>query len=111
AVLHGQATAVKGEGQLAMGRDDSRALTRDPDVISVYHNRIDKTGHSLETEKDVFLAAGDALNELVAVIKKLFGANASSVPVTAANGFLYQQDVAERDYSVAEPIGAVLFFD
>ncbi|MCA9260128.1 MAG: BREX-1 system phosphatase PglZ type A, partial [Planctomycetales bacterium] len=109
--MPGKATALKADELLSMGREDSRALTRDHEVVYIYHNRIDKTGHSLDTEKDVFLAAGEAIDELLTIIKKLFNANASSVLVTADHGFLYQQTVDESDYSVAEPGGEVLYSD
>ena len=39
---------------LSMSKDDSRALIRDHDVVYVYHNLIDKTGDTRDTEERVF---------------------------------------------------------
>lgn len=37
---------------LSMGKDESRALIRDHDVVYVYHNLIDKTGDTRETPRN-----------------------------------------------------------
>src|SRR5690606_37958527 len=46
-------TAVLAKDVLAMGKEDSRALVRDHDVVYVYHNLIDKTGDTRDTEERV----------------------------------------------------------
>ena len=57
---------------MQMGKDESRALVRDHEVVYVYHNLIDKTGDTRDTEERVFSAAEDTLQELIRIIKKLF---------------------------------------
>src|SRR5690606_8340174 len=42
--LPGRATAIRAEELMKMNRDESRALTREHDVVYVYHNRIDAAG-------------------------------------------------------------------
>ena len=79
-----------------MGKDESRALVRDHEVVYVYHNLIDKTGDTRDTEERVFSAAEDTLQELIRIIKKLTNANASNMLVTADHGFIYQNRVLEE---------------
>lgn len=81
---------------LDMNQADSRALLRDNDVVYVYHNLIDKTGDTRDTEERVFAAAEDTLSELVRLVKKLTNANASNLLVTADHGFIYQHRPLEE---------------
>lgn len=106
-------TAVLAKDVLAMGKEDSRALVRDHDVVYVYHNLIDKTGDTRDTEERVFGAAEDTLDELVRLIKKLTNANASNIVVTADHGFIYQDHpLQDSDFLTAVPEGDdVLYID
>lgn len=105
------ATAIQAEDLMQMGRDESRALVRDNEVIYVYHNLIDKTGDTRDTEERVFAAAEDTLQELIRIIKKLANANASNVLVTADHGFLYQNRVLEEsDFLASEPEGDSIYY-
>ncbi|MEZ5647241.1 MAG: PglZ domain-containing protein [Burkholderiaceae bacterium] len=54
-----------GQGRAGHGREDSRALVRDHDVVYVHHNLIDKTGDTRDTEERVFAAAQETLEELI----------------------------------------------
>lgn len=98
---------------LAMNQADSRALLRDNDVVYVYHNLIDKTGDTRDTEERVFAAAEETLSELVRLVKKLTNANASNLLITADHGFLYQnRPLEESDFLSSEPDGdEVLYRD
>lgn len=98
---------------LAMNQADSRALLRDNDVVYVYHNLIDKTGDTRDTEERVFSAAEDTLAELVRLVKKLTNANASNLLITADHGFIYQnRPLEESDFLSNEPDGdEVLYRD
>ena len=96
---------------LAMGKEESRALVREHEVVYVYHNLIDKVGDTRDTEERVFAAAQDTLGELLLLIKKLVNANASHVLVTADHGFIYQnQPLQESDFVSAEPEGASILY-
>ena len=91
---------------LDMGREDTRALVRDHEVVYVYHNLIDKVGDTRDTEERVFAAAEDTLAELIQLIKRLVNANASHVLVTADHGFIYQhQPLQESDFVSSAPEG------
>ena len=93
-------TALRAEELMALNRDDCRALVRDHDVVYIYHNIIDKTGDSQDSEERVFDAVEDTLQELIKIIKKLASANASNLLLTSDHGFIYQNRVLdESDFS------------
>lgn len=108
-----RSTAVKAEGFMALNKEDSRALLRDHDVVYIYHNRIDATGDKRETEERVFEAAEETLQELIRLIKKLTGANASNLLVTSDHGFIYQnRTIDESDFADVDAEGEqILFYD
>jgi len=104
--------AIQAKDLMQMGRDESRALVRDHDVIYVYHDLIDKTGDTRDTEERVFAAAEETLQDLIRIIKKLTNANANNVLVTADHGFLYQnRALEESDFMASDPQGDVLYRD
>lgn len=102
----GKATAIRAVELLALGKEESRALIRDYDLVYVYHNRIDATGDKRETEGQVFEAVEATLEELVKIVKKLANANANNILVTADHGFIYQNQVLDdSDFAAEEPQG------
>ena len=104
------ATAIQAEDLMQMSRDESRALVRDNEVIYVYHNLIDKTGDTRDTEERVFAATEETLQELIRIIKKLANANASNMLVTADHGFIYQnRALEESDFLACEPEGDIQY--
>lgn len=104
---------VRAKDLLAMNQADSRALLRDNEVVYVYHNLIDKTGDTRDTEERVFAAAEETLSELIRLVKKLTNANASNLLITADHGFIYQNHpLQESDFLSGEPEGdEVLYRD
>ena len=103
---------IQAEELMQLGRDEARALVRDHDVIYVYHNLIDKTGDTRDTEERVFAATEETLQEMIRIIKKLTNANANNVLVTADHGFLYQnRALEESDFMVCDPQGEILYRD
>ena len=104
-------TAVLAKDVLSMGKEESRALVRDHDVVYVYHNLIDKIGDTRDTEERVFGAAEETLEELLRVIKKLANANASNIVVTADHGFIYQHHpLQDSDFLSTEPNGDEILY-
>ena len=104
-------SVVLAKDVLVMGRDESRALIRDHEVVYVYHNLIDKTGDTRDTEERVFGAAEETLDELLRVIKKLANANASNLLVTSDHGFIYQNHPLEdSDFVSREPEGSEILY-
>lgn len=96
---------------MTYGKEESRALIRDNDVVYVYHNLIDKTGDTRDTEERVFAAAEETLQELIRLIKKLTNANASNLLVTADHGFIYQnRTLEESEFLTGEPEGDPILY-
>ncbi|MCC5808692.1 MAG: BREX-1 system phosphatase PglZ type A [Opitutales bacterium] len=109
--INQRATACKTDELMAMKGDDCRALLRDHDVIYVYHNRIDATGHKRDSEERAFEAVEEALEELIRLIKKLTGANASNLLVTSDHGFIFQnRAIDESDFSGVDAEGDQILF-
>jgi uncharacterized protein (TIGR02687 family) len=97
-------TAINAENLLALNRDECRALTREHEVVYVYHNRIDATGDKTASEGRVFAAVEESFQDLLKVIKKLTAANVSNILLTADHGFIYQnQALDESDFAAGEP--------
>lgn len=79
--------------------------------VYIYHNLIDKTGDSRDSEERVFDAAEDTLQELIKVIKKLASANASNLLLTSDHGFIYQNRILEEsDFSGAVVEGEQILY-
>jgi len=105
------ATAVIADDLMDMNKEESRALIRDHDVVYVYHNRIDSIGDKRDSEERTFEAAEETLHELIKIIKKLTGANANNIIVTADHGFIYQNnELDESDFSTVEPTGEQILY-
>lgn len=104
--LPGRATALRADDLLALNRDESRALFRDNEVVYVYHSLIDNIGDKVATEEQTVGAVTTSLEQLVSIIKKLAGANASNFLVTADHGFIYQhRALEESDFAAQTPEG------
>ena len=101
----GAALAVKADDLVSRTKEEVRELVRDHDVIYVYHNIIDKTGHTRDTERKAFEACEIAMGDLVKLVRKLTNANATNVVITADHGFIYQDEVEESDFSGTEIAG------
>lgn len=98
--------AIQAEEVLAMSGKELRDLYTQHQVFYVYHNRIDAVGDKAISERSVFEAAGEALDDLVKLVKKWASANATNIIVTADHGFLYQDSVlAESSYLSTLPQG------
>jgi uncharacterized protein (TIGR02687 family) len=106
-----RATALTAEELINLNHEERRSLVRDHDLVYVYHNRIDATGDKRESEPRVFEAVEETLDELVKLIKKLTGANANNILVTADHGFIYQnRAIEESDFASDEPRGEQILF-
>jgi len=97
-----KAAAMLSKELLDMNRDECRDLTKDHDVVYVYQNLVDQTGDNTKSEDRVFLAAEEAMAELVKMVKKLVAGNTSNILITADHGFLFQRGVEESDFSGVE---------
>ena len=107
-----RATALTAEAFLAMNsKTDGRNLTREHDVVFIYHDVIDAVGDKRDTEHKTCEAVAKALDEIIRILKKGAAVNANHFLVTADHGFLYQHEpVAESDFlEISAPDGALRF--
>ena len=113
AALEGKGQALKAEELMELNREDVRKLLKANDVIYIYHNRIDHTGDKMHSEGRAFEAAEETLSDIVKLVKKLTGANANNILVTADHGFIYQhRELDESDFLGVDATGnAILYRD
>ena len=85
---HKQSVALHYADIVNMKRADRSALVKGNDIVYIYHDVIDETGHDAET--DVFAACDRAVSQMVNIVKIIvndFGG--TNVMITADHGFLY----------------------
>ena len=103
---------LAGEFLALNSRSDGRVLTKDHDLIVIYHNVIDRVGDKRDTEAKTFEAVEQAFEELQAIVRKIANLNGSNVVITADHGFLFQQEaVADADMAVFPKADALTFKD
>ena len=98
---NGRARAILAEDFLNLTSSKEGAeLTRDHDLIVIYHNRIDRIGDKRESEADTCLAVEHAFEDLELILRKIASLKGSQAVITADHGFLFQQEpVAANDRS------------
>ena len=87
---------------LAEKVEDRRELFKNHRVLYVYHDAIDAMGDKPGTERRVFEAVDQALNDLVDLVKKAANANATNIFVTADHGFLFQDEALPEHFFLSE---------
>lgn len=94
------AEAVRAEEVLAWSKEELLSHQRKCRVLYVYHNVIDAMGDDRTTEHETCEACERAIDEIVALVKKLAGpSHISNFYVTADHGFLYQDsEVDDADF-------------
>lgn len=99
-------SAIRAEEFKGLSAEERRALYKANQVLYVYHNRIDAAGDNPTTEQQVFEAVEDALRDLVDLVKKLAGANATNIFITSDHGFLFQDEaLADAFFLSTRPQG------
>ena len=77
----------------ALKKEEMRGITSGRDVVYVYHNQVDARGDKPETENEVFVACKEAVEEILALIRRITThGNTVHFRVTADHGFLYKRD-------------------
>lgn len=104
--------AITAEELLSFGREASRKRVANSRVVYVYHNDIDATGDSANTESQAFEATAHAIKCLKGLVKYLVNSlNANYVVVTADHGFVFTTSTPElpdRSSIDSKPPGTVL---
>ena len=93
--VNGSAKAMRADDLMEMNKTQCRELFRGHDLVYVYHDQIDATGHTKKSEGRVFNAVEDTIEGLIKIIKKLVAANATNLLVTSDHGFIYQDHILE----------------
>ncbi len=74
-------------------KDEMREIMSGQDVVYVYHNQIDARGDKPASENEVFVACKEAVDEILALIKRInVNGNTTHFIVTADHGFIYKRD-------------------
>lgn len=82
--------AVQYTDVLNMKRAERRELVSGKEVVYIYHNTIDAIGDKVPTEKKVFEACEDAMQELSNILRIVINdMQGTDIFITADHGFLY----------------------
>lgn len=82
---------------------------KDYDLFYIYSNKIDKVGDSKDTEKGVFNATEEELDNIEKIIEKVRNGNGSNVLVTSDHGYIYQnEELNESDFNSFKPMGDII---
>ena len=98
AYAKGRAKAIQAEDFLGLATSKEGAdLTKEHDLIVIYHNRIDRIGDKRESEADTCQAVEDSFEELERILRKITSLKGSQVVITADHGFLFQQEPVDAN--------------
>lgn len=103
----GKAIASRVPGSVALQAKDVMGTKLDLSgvpVAVVYHNVIDKTGDTRDTEGDVFEAVEHACSDIERLVQMLLQAGCGRVIVTSDHGFIFQYQSPEN-YAYADVAG------
>lgn len=104
AYAKGRATAIVSEDFLNLPiNGEGQALTRDNDLIVIYHNRIDRIGDKRESESETCQAVETAFDDLDQILRKIASLKGNQVVITADHGFLFQQEPVDANDKAALP--------
>ena len=92
-------SAVTYETLLSMNQAQRRELAGGAETVYIYHNRIDAVGDKPNTERQMFEACSEAVEELKNLVRLIVNTmNGSNIIITADHGFLYSHEpLAESD--------------
>ncbi|WP_088049433.1 BREX-1 system phosphatase PglZ type A [Virgibacillus dakarensis] len=97
------ALAIQYQDIVSMNRNDLRQTLYGKKVIYVYHNVIDARGDNSDTEMEVFQAAEEAIDDILALVNRLVNTvSASNILITADHGFIYQRDRLEKSQKLPD---------
>ena len=98
AYANGRAKAIPAEDFLGLASSKEGAeLSKDHDLIVIYHNRIDRIGDKRESEADTCQAVEQAFDDLEQILRKIASLKGSQAVITADHGFLFQQEPVDAN--------------
>ena len=100
----GRGMAIQAEDFLKLATStDGAELTKNHDLIVIYHNRIDRIGDKRESEADTCKAVEDAFEDLELILRKISSLKGNRAVITADHGFLFQQEPVDANDRSAFP--------
>lgn len=91
------ARALRASDYLELSSTERKALLKEAGLVYLYHNKIDATGEKPATERDVFDACADTVEELCSLSRQICADSSSArVVVTADHGFMYTRHELEE---------------
>ena len=107
----GRAKAIKAEDFLGLATSKEGAeLSKDHDLIVIYHNRIDRIGDKRESEAETCQAVEQTFDDLELILRKIASLKGSQVVITADHGFLFQQEPVDANDRAQFPTAKELSF-
>lgn len=83
-------------------KEEMREITSGQEVVYVYHNQVDARGDKPASENEVFVACKEAVEEILALIKRInVNGNTYHFIVTADHGFLYRRDKLQESDKIS----------
>lgn len=77
-------------------QEKGREYFKQREVVYIYHNKIDARGEKIKTEKTVFEAVKETIDDIGVIIRKLSAWNVYRILITADHGFILSlRDVPE----------------
>jgi len=111
AYANGRATAILAEDFLGLATSKEGAeLTKDHDLIVIFHNRIDRIGDKRESEAETCQAVEQTFDDLEQILRKIASLKGSQVVITADHGFLFQQEPVDANDRAQFPTAKELSF-
>lgn len=111
AYANGRATAILAEDFLGLATSKEGAeLTKDHDLIVIFHNRIDRIGDKRESEAETCQAVEQTFDDLEQILRKIASLKGSQVVITADHGFLFQQEPVDANVRAQFPTAKELSF-
>lgn len=106
---NGRAKAIQAEDFLNLATSKEGAeLTKEHDLIVIYHNRIDRIGDKRESEAETCQAVEDTFDDLEKILRKIASLKGSQVVITADHGFLFQQEPVDANDRAEFPAAKAL---
>ena len=98
AYANGRAKAILAEDFLSLATSKEGAeLSKDHDLIVIYHNRIDRIGDKRESEAETCQAVEQTFDDLEQILRKIASLKGSQAVITADHGFLFQQEPVDAN--------------
>ena len=111
AYANGRAKAILAEDFLSFATSKEGAeLTKDHDLIVIYHNRIDRIGDKRESEAETCQAVEQTFDDLELILRKIASLKGSQAVIAADHGFLFQQEPVDANDRSEFPTAKELTF-